>query len=136
VTGAGNGIGLRYAEAFAAEGTSVTIADIDGNSLPTTSASSGSRLAWWPPRPCSPGSRDAHKQAVLRGQLIKRWGQVDDLVEFVRLLCSERRGVPHGPDRDRTHQREAQPAATEVPLPRSASPGAGDDPSASTEGRW
>jgi NAD(P)-dependent dehydrogenase (short-subunit alcohol dehydrogenase family) len=30
VTGAGNGIGYRYAEAFAAEGASVTIADIDG----------------------------------------------------------------------------------------------------------
>jgi NAD(P)-dependent dehydrogenase (short-subunit alcohol dehydrogenase family) len=29
VTGAGNGIGLRYAESFAAEGASVTIADID-----------------------------------------------------------------------------------------------------------
>jgi len=30
VTGAGNGIGLRYAEGFSAEGASVTIADIDG----------------------------------------------------------------------------------------------------------
>jgi NAD(P)-dependent dehydrogenase (short-subunit alcohol dehydrogenase family) len=30
VTGAGNGIGLRYAEGFADEGASVTIADIDG----------------------------------------------------------------------------------------------------------
>ena len=35
VTGAGNGIGLRYAEAFAAEGASVTIADIDGASFLT-----------------------------------------------------------------------------------------------------
>ena len=30
VTGAGNGIGQRYAEAFAGEGAAVTIADIDG----------------------------------------------------------------------------------------------------------
>src|SRR3712207_3430833 len=30
VTGAGNGIGLRYAEAFSDEGARVTIADIDG----------------------------------------------------------------------------------------------------------
>jgi len=32
---------------------------------------------------------NVHKQAVLGGQLIKRWGQVDDLVEFVLLLCSD-----------------------------------------------
>lgn len=31
ITGAGNGIGLRYAEAFAAEGAMVTIADIDAD---------------------------------------------------------------------------------------------------------
>jgi 3-oxoacyl-[acyl-carrier protein] reductase len=31
---------------------------------------------------------DAHKNAVLGGQLIKRWGEVDDLVAFVLLLCS------------------------------------------------
>jgi 3-oxoacyl-[acyl-carrier protein] reductase len=32
---------------------------------------------------------DVHKQGVLGGQLIKRWGQVDDLVEMVLLLCSD-----------------------------------------------
>jgi 3-oxoacyl-[acyl-carrier protein] reductase len=32
---------------------------------------------------------DAHKQMVLGGQLIKRWGHVDDLVDFVLLLCSD-----------------------------------------------
>jgi 3-oxoacyl-[acyl-carrier protein] reductase len=32
---------------------------------------------------------DVHKQAVLGGQLIKRWGQTDDLAEFVLLLCSD-----------------------------------------------
>jgi NAD(P)-dependent dehydrogenase (short-subunit alcohol dehydrogenase family) len=31
---------------------------------------------------------DVHKQTVLGGQLIKRWGQADDLIEFVLLLCS------------------------------------------------
>jgi NAD(P)-dependent dehydrogenase (short-subunit alcohol dehydrogenase family) len=31
---------------------------------------------------------DVHKQAVLGGQLIKRWGQLDDLVGMVLLLCS------------------------------------------------
>jgi NAD(P)-dependent dehydrogenase (short-subunit alcohol dehydrogenase family) len=52
--GAGNGIGLRYAEAFAAEGASVTIADIDG-----AAAAAAARR------------------------------RVDDLVEFVLLLCSD-----------------------------------------------
>jgi NAD(P)-dependent dehydrogenase (short-subunit alcohol dehydrogenase family) len=32
---------------------------------------------------------DVHKQAVLGGQLIKRWGQLEDLVGMVLLLCSE-----------------------------------------------
>lgn len=32
---------------------------------------------------------DGHKQAVLGGQLIKRWAQIDDLVEVVLLLCSD-----------------------------------------------
>jgi 3-oxoacyl-[acyl-carrier protein] reductase len=31
---------------------------------------------------------DVHKQAVLGGQLIKRWGQLEDLVGMVLLLCS------------------------------------------------
>jgi NAD(P)-dependent dehydrogenase (short-subunit alcohol dehydrogenase family) len=31
---------------------------------------------------------DVHKQAVLGGQLIKRWGQLADLVGMVLLLCS------------------------------------------------
>ncbi len=31
---------------------------------------------------------DVHKKAVLGGQLVKHWGQADDLVEFVLLLCS------------------------------------------------
>jgi NAD(P)-dependent dehydrogenase (short-subunit alcohol dehydrogenase family) len=32
---------------------------------------------------------DAHKELVLGGQLVKRWGNVDDLVDFVLLLCSD-----------------------------------------------
>lgn len=32
---------------------------------------------------------DVHKQAVLGAQLVKRWGQVDDLVATVLLLCSD-----------------------------------------------
>ena len=32
---------------------------------------------------------DVHKKAVLGAQLIKRWGQTDDLVEMVLLLCSD-----------------------------------------------
>jgi 3-oxoacyl-[acyl-carrier protein] reductase len=32
---------------------------------------------------------DVHKKAVLGGQLVKRWGNVDDLVDFVLLLCSD-----------------------------------------------
>jgi 3-oxoacyl-[acyl-carrier protein] reductase len=32
---------------------------------------------------------DVHKRAVLGGQLVKRWGHVDDLVDFVLLLCSD-----------------------------------------------
>jgi 3-oxoacyl-[acyl-carrier protein] reductase len=31
---------------------------------------------------------DVHKQAVLGGQLVKRWGQLEDLVGMVLLLCS------------------------------------------------
>jgi len=31
---------------------------------------------------------DVHKEAVLGGQLVKRWGQVDDLVGAALLLCS------------------------------------------------
>ena len=32
---------------------------------------------------------EVHKQAVLGGQLIKRWGQVDDLIGMALLLCSD-----------------------------------------------
>lgn len=32
---------------------------------------------------------DAHKQAVLGAQLVKRWGKVDDLVGMVLLMCSD-----------------------------------------------
>ena len=32
---------------------------------------------------------DVHKQAVLGGQLVKRWGRLQDLVGMVLLLCSE-----------------------------------------------
>jgi 3-oxoacyl-[acyl-carrier protein] reductase len=31
---------------------------------------------------------DVHKQAVLGGQLVKRWGQLEDLIGMVLLLCS------------------------------------------------
>ena len=31
---------------------------------------------------------DVHKQAVLGGQLLKRWGQLEDLIGMVLLLCS------------------------------------------------
>jgi len=45
VTGAGNGIGLAYATAFAAEGASVTIADIDGDAAATAAAGIPGALA-------------------------------------------------------------------------------------------
>jgi 3-oxoacyl-[acyl-carrier protein] reductase len=32
---------------------------------------------------------DVNKRLVLGGQLIKRWGQIDDLVQMVLLLCSD-----------------------------------------------
>jgi 3-oxoacyl-[acyl-carrier protein] reductase len=32
---------------------------------------------------------DVHKKMVLDGQLVKRWGKIDDLIEFVLLLCSD-----------------------------------------------
>jgi 3-oxoacyl-[acyl-carrier protein] reductase len=168
VTGAGNGIGLRCAEAFAADGAWVTIADIDGDAAASAAkridrsraatverfggvdvlvnnaglhmgrynltstlsleewrrlfdvnlfgvgAYSISKLAlngltlslaqeFAPDNirvvGIAPGMvaseavlsrlEDVHKQAVLGGQLVKRFGQLDDLVEFVLLLCSE-----------------------------------------------
>jgi len=32
---------------------------------------------------------DVHKKLVLGGQLVKRWGNIEDLIDFVLLLCSD-----------------------------------------------
>jgi NAD(P)-dependent dehydrogenase (short-subunit alcohol dehydrogenase family) len=74
VTGAGNGIGLRYAEAFAAEGASVTIADIDGAAATAAAARiDGSQAV-------KVDVADETSVAEMAAAAVERFGGIDVLV--------------------------------------------------------
>jgi NAD(P)-dependent dehydrogenase (short-subunit alcohol dehydrogenase family) len=88
ITGAGNGIGLRYAEAFAAEGASVTIADIDGDAARTAASKIEGSL---------PVEADVANEASVAAMVtacVERFGGVDVLINNAGLhlgkynLCS------------------------------------------------
>jgi 3-oxoacyl-[acyl-carrier protein] reductase len=74
VTGAGNGIGLRYAEAFAAEGAAVTIADIDGDAA----AAAAKRIDR--SRAATVDVADEASVAAMVAATVERFGGVDVLV--------------------------------------------------------
>ena len=74
VTGAGNGIGLRYAEAFAGEGASVTLADIDGGAAEAAAKHiDGSQAV-------TVDVADEPSVAAMVGAAVDRFGGVDILV--------------------------------------------------------
>jgi 3-oxoacyl-[acyl-carrier protein] reductase len=74
VTGAGNGIGLRYAEAFAAEGASVTIADIDGAAAAAAAKRIDGSLA------VTADVADEASVAAMAAAAVERFGGIDVLV--------------------------------------------------------
>jgi len=74
VTGAGNGIGLRYAEAFAGEGASVTIADIDGAAAEVAAKRIDGSLA------VTVDVADEQSVAAMVGAVVQQFGGVDILV--------------------------------------------------------
>lgn len=74
VTGAGHGIGLGYARAFAAEGASVTIADIDGYAAQTAAAEIAGSLA------VAVDVADESSVAAMVAACVTRFGGVDVLV--------------------------------------------------------
>jgi 3-oxoacyl-[acyl-carrier protein] reductase len=74
VTGAGNGIGLAYARAFAAEGASVTVADVDGSAADAAAASIGGALA------VTADVADEASVAAMVEAVVDRFGTVDVLV--------------------------------------------------------
>jgi len=88
VTGAGNGIGLGYAEAFAGEGASVTIADIDGEAAEAAAKRVEGSLA------VTVDVADEASVAAMVDAAVERFGGVDVLVNNAGLhmgrlnLCS------------------------------------------------
>jgi 3-oxoacyl-[acyl-carrier protein] reductase len=88
VTGAANGIGLRYAEAFAGEGASVTIADIDGEAAEVAAKRIDGSLA------VTVDVADEPSVAAMVAAAAERFGGVDVLVNNAGLhmgrfnLCS------------------------------------------------
>jgi len=74
VTGAGNGIGLGYAEAFAGEGASVTLADIDGAAAEVAAKRIDGSLA------VTVDVADEPSVAAMVGAVVERFGGVDILV--------------------------------------------------------
>jgi NAD(P)-dependent dehydrogenase (short-subunit alcohol dehydrogenase family) len=74
VTGAGNGIGLAYAEAFAREGASVTIVDIDGAAADAAAKAIAGSLA------VAADVADERSVAAMVAAVIDRFGGVDVLV--------------------------------------------------------
>jgi 3-oxoacyl-[acyl-carrier protein] reductase len=88
VTGAGNGIGLRYGEAFAGEGASVTIADIDGEAA----GAAAKRIDG--SQPVTVDVADEASVAAMAAAAVERFGGVDVLVNNAGLhmgrfnLCS------------------------------------------------
>ena len=74
VTGAGNGIGSRYAEAFGAEGASVTIADIDASAAEAVAARIEGSLA------VAVDVADEPAVAAMVAATLDRFGGIDVLV--------------------------------------------------------
>jgi NAD(P)-dependent dehydrogenase (short-subunit alcohol dehydrogenase family) len=74
VTGAGNGIGLRYAQAFASEGASVTIADIDGAAADAAAEHVDGSLA------VTVDVADEPSVAAMADAAVDRFGGIDVLV--------------------------------------------------------
>lgn len=78
ITGAGNGLGLAYAEGFAAEGAAVVLADIDGAAAATAAASirasGGQALA------CTTDVADEHSVAAMASAAVDAFGGIDVLV--------------------------------------------------------
>ena len=50
---------------------------------------SASPPEWWPPMLCWLDSTSPRRTMVLAGQLVKRFGSIDDLVGMALLLCSD-----------------------------------------------
>jgi NAD(P)-dependent dehydrogenase (short-subunit alcohol dehydrogenase family) len=80
ITGAGNGIGLRYAEAFAAEGASVTIADMDGDAATTAAAQITEKLGTEAVHAVTADVADEASVAAMVASTTDRFGGVDVLV--------------------------------------------------------
>jgi len=74
VTGAGNGIGLAYAEAFAGEGASVAIADIDGGAADAAAKRIDGSL------PVTADVADEASVTAMVAAVVSRFGGVDVLV--------------------------------------------------------
>ncbi len=89
VTGAGQGIGRAFAEGFAAEGASVTIADVDGDRTEATARSTAGAAA------VEVDVADEASVERMAAAVVDRFGGVDVLVDDAGLhmgrynLCSD-----------------------------------------------